>query len=378
MTQKLILKQAEQAEPSEMINNHLNLVGLTRDEVATRMELLGIERFRAKQLWHWLYKRGVQHLDSIDNIAKNRLSIMSEHFCIERADVAKDQLSEDGTRKWLFSFSDCNKAETVFIPEESRGTLCISSQVGCTLACTFCHTGTQRLVRNLTAGEIVGQVLSSKDALDEWPATDESRRRITNIVFMGMGEPLFNYDHVAKACEIMLDDQGLYLSRRKITISTSGVVPKIKQMADELGVNLAISLHAVNDTLRDEIVPINRKYPLKELIDSLHYYISKHPTRSILIEYVMLKGVNDSDDDALQLVELLKGLPVKINLIPFNPWPGSPYECSSNNRIHQFARILGAHKLPSPIRTTRGEDILAACGQLKSDSELKKGQKVKL
>lgn len=374
----LILKEAEQSEPTQQIGKQTNLIGLTREEAATHFELVGIEKFRAKQLWHWIYKRGVQQFDGIDNISKASLAIMKEHFCIGRARIDQDQLSADGTRKWLLEFSDCNKVETVFIPEESRGTLCISSQVGCTLSCTFCHTGTQRLVRNLTASEIVGQVLTARDQLQEWPATDESKRKVTNIVFMGMGEPLFNYDHVAKACEILLDDQGLYLSRRKITISTSGVVPKIYQMADELGVNLAISLHAVRDELRDEIVPINRKYPLDELVKSLHYYISKHPTRSILIEYVMLKGVNDSDDDAETLVKLLKGLPVKVNLIPFNPWPNSPYECSSNNRIHAFARILSKHKLPNPIRTPRGQDILAACGQLKSESELKKGQKVKL
>jgi len=374
----LILKEAEQAEPTQQIGKLTNLIGLTREEVAAHFELVGIEKFRAKQLWHWIYKRGVQHFDGIDNIAKASLAIMKEHFCIGRAHIDQDQLSSDGTRKWLLEFSDCNKVETVFIPEETRGTLCISSQVGCTLSCTFCHTGTQRLVRNLTASEIVGQILTARDQLEEWPSTDESKRKVTNIVFMGMGEPLFNYDHVAKACEILLDDQGLYLSRRKITISTSGVVPKIYQMADELGVNLAISLHAVRDELRNEIVPINRKYPLQELIASLHYYISKHPTRSILIEYVMLKDVNDSDADAETLVQLLRGLPVKVNLIPFNPWPNSPYECSSNNRIHAFARILSKHKLPNPIRTPRGQDILAACGQLKSDSELKKGQKVKL
>lgn len=376
--QPLILKQAEQAEPTQQIGARTNLIGLTREEVATRFELVGIERFRAKQLWHWLYKRGAQDFDGIDNIAKASLAIMKTHFCVGRARIDQDQLSSDGTRKWLLEFSDCNKVETVFIPEENRGTLCISSQVGCTLACTFCHTGTQRLVRNLTASEIVSQILTARDQLGEWPSTDETKRKVTNIVFMGMGEPLFNYDHVVKACAILLDDQGLYLSRRKITISTSGVVPKIYQMADELGVNLAISLHAVRDELRNEIVPINRKYPLKELVESLHYYISKHPTRHILIEYVMLKGINDTDEDAEALVKLLKGLPIKVNLIPFNPWPESPYECSSNNRIHAFARILGVHKIPNPIRTTRGDDILAACGQLKSDSELKKGQKVKL
>ncbi|MCI5050072.1 MAG: 23S rRNA (adenine(2503)-C(2))-methyltransferase RlmN [Rickettsiales bacterium] len=378
MSESLVLKQAEQAEPTGTIGERLNLIGLTQEEVSLRLEMVGIKRFRAKQLWHWLYKRGASSFDEMDNIAKDHLRTIADHFMIERADHVEDLLSEDGTRKWLFQFSDTNKVETVLIPEGRRGTLCISSQVGCTLSCTFCHTGTQRLVRNLTAGEIVGQVLASCDALGQWPTTDESKRKITNIVFMGMGEPLFNYEHVKKACEIMLDDKGLYLSRRKVTISTSGVVPKIYQMADELGVNLAISLHAVNDELRNEIVPINRKYPLAELIESLHYYHEKHPTRSILIEYVMLDGVNDSLEEAHQMAKLLKGLPVKINLIPFNPWPGSPYTCSSGNRIYKFAGVLQDYKLPAPIRTPRGQDILAACGQLKSDSELKKGQKVKL
>jgi 23S rRNA (adenine2503-C2)-methyltransferase len=396
MTEALIMKTADMAEPSQVVGERQHLLGMTRDEMTQAFAALGIKPFRVKQVWNWIYRNGVSDFAAMSNIGKETQSLLEQHFFMHRARVDKDLISFDGTRKWLFEFSDGQKVETVLIPEDDRGTLCISSQVGCTLACTFCHTGTQRLVRNLTASEIVDQVLSATDALGAWklPPRNSQRepsagrkakqeraaveQRITNIVFMGMGEPLFNYEHVKRACEMLIDDQGLYLSRRKVTISTSGVVPKIKQMADELGVNLAISLHATNDALRNEIVPINRKYPLKELIESLHYYADKHPTRSILIEYVMLKDVNDSDADAQALVALLKGLDVKVNLIPFNPWPGSPYLCSSNNRIHAFARILAAHKIPNPIRTPRGQDILAACGQLKSDSELKKGQKVKL
>lgn len=372
-----IIKTAESAEPNQHIGDKLNMIGLHRDALVEHCKAQGLESFRAKQIWQWIYGRGATEFSAMSNIAKPTQATLAERFIIERAKVDKDLTSFDGTRKWLLRFSDGNQAETVFIPEEDRGTLCISSQVGCTLSCTFCHTGTQKLVRNLTAAEIVGQVLSARDHLGEWGREGDARR-LTNIVFMGMGEPLFNYDHVARACEILMDGEGISLSRRRITISTSGVVPRMYQMADELGVNLAVSLHAVRDDLRNEIVPINRKYPLKELAAAMRYFHEKHPSRRVMIEYVMLKDVNDTDADAMQLVELLEGIPVKMNLIPFNPWPGSPYVCSSNNRIHAFKRILQAHNLTTPIRRTRGQDILAACGQLKSESERKKGQKVQL
>ncbi len=372
-----ITKTAELSAPDEHLDGRINVIGLSMEALKGYLASHGIEPFRAKQLWHWLYVRGETDFAKMDNIAKPMRTTLAEHFCIERAVVKDDQLSTDGTRKWLFGFSGGQEVETVFIPEEDRGTLCISSQVGCTLACTFCHTGTQRLVRNLNAAEIIGQLLCARDLLGEW-ALPTTERIVSNIVFMGMGEPLFNYDHVAEACRRLTDPSGIGLSRRKVTISTSGVVPKMNQMTDELGVNLAISLHAARDDLRNEIVPINRKYPLAELKKAMHYFIEKHPSQRILIEYVMLKDVNDSDADAHAMAALLNGLPVKINLIPFNPWPGSPYVCSSGNRIHAFAKILQGYKLSTPIRKTRGQDILAACGQLKSASELKKGQRVKL
>ncbi len=372
-----LIKTPECSSDAAEDAQHRNLIGMSRDEIRDALAGLSLEPFRAKQLWNWLYVRGVRSFDAMSNMSKPTRAMLAEHFAIDRAEIREDALSEDGTRKWLLGFGDKNEVETVFIPEADRGTLCISSQVGCTLACTFCHTGTQKLVRNLSAGEIVGQVLTARDELGEWN-TKEDGRKVTNIVFMGMGEPLFNYDHVARACELLTDGDGVALSKRKVTISTSGVVPRIYQMADELGVNLAISLHAVRNELRNEIVPINRKWPLEELLPALHYYAEKFPSRRILIEYVMLKDVNDSESDAYALVDLMRGLPVKVNLIPFNPWPGSPYECSSNNRIHKFADILAAHHISVPIRRTRGQDILAACGQLKSQSERKRGQKVKL
>lgn len=377
MLDAMITKTAEKQAPDEHLGNRINLIGLPLDVLQGYLASHAIEPFRAKQLWNWLYVRGATDFDAMHNISKKTRSLLEQHFCIERADIREDALSEDGTRKWLFGYSGGHEIETVFIPEADRGTLCISSQVGCTLACTFCHTGTQRLVRNLNAAEIVGQVLSARDTLGEW-GTPSEERIISNIVFMGMGEPLFNYDHVAQACHMLTDQNALGLSKRKVTISTSGVVPNIYKMTDEIGVNLAISLHAVRDELRNEIVPINRKYPLAALLESMRYFAAKFPSRRILIEYVMLKGVNDSDADAHQLVELLRNIPVKVNLIPFNPWPNSPYECSSNNRIHAFARILQSNNLSTPIRKTRGQDILAACGQLKSASELKKGERVKL
>ncbi len=385
-----IIKTASNADTSaEALSAKPNLVGMTRGELTAAVTTLGIEPFRAKQLWQWIYAKGATEFSAMTNIKKETQSLLSEHFTIARAGVSRNAVSFDETQKWLLKFADQNEVETVFIPDAPRGTLCVSSQVGCTLACTFCHTGTQRLVRNLTPGEIITQVLVAKDGLGEWesaekPATgrpgahNQKPRALTNIVFMGMGEPLFNYDNVVKACEIMMDGDGLKLSRRKITVSTSGVVPKIVPLAHDAGTNLAISLHAVTNDLRNEIVPINRKYPIEELMEACREYQSIVNDRHIMFEYVMLAGVNDSPEDARELVRLLKGIRAKVNLIPFNPWPGAPYQCSSNNRIHAFGRIIMEAGIASPIRKTRGQDILAACGQLKSLSELKKGQKVKL
>lgn len=401
MTQPILEKTALKAEPDGRIGSRTNLIGLDREELAALLASLGMEKFRTKQVWHWLYHRGVTTFDAMTTLAKPARELLASQTMIERLQPVQDLISTDGTRKWLFKLSDGNEIETVYIPTAERGTLCISSQVGCTLACTFCYTGTQALVRNLTAAEIVGQVLAARTLLNPLPSEEgraqrgvrgngtkdsphpsplpkgEGTRAITNIVFMGMGEPLFNYDHVKKACAIMMDGEGLSLSRRHITISTSGVVPRMKQMSDELGVNLAVSLHAVRDDLRNEIVPINRKYQLPDLLDAMRYHHAQHPSRRILIEYVMLGGVNDSDEDAHTLAKLLDGIPSKVNLIPFNPWPKSPYACSSGNRIHAFKRILQSYHLSTPIRKTRGQDILAACGQLKSESERKKGEKVK-
>ena len=369
-----------------------NLVGLSREQLKEKVTALGIEGFRANQMWQAMYTKGATDFSQMSNIKKETQALLANHFSIARAGVSRNAVSFDQTQKWLLKFADGNEVETVFIPDSNRGTLCVSSQVGCTLACTFCHTGTQRLVRNLTPGEIITQVLVARDGLGEWAGTtgktktqthgkitrETPDRQLTNIVFMGMGEPMFNYDNVVAACRIMMDSDGLALSRRKITVSTSGVVPRIRDLAKDVGVNLAISLHAVTDELRDVIVPINRKYPIAELLDACREYVRLVPSRRIMFEYVMLNGVNDSPEDAHKLVKLLEGIPSKVNLIPFNPWPGAPYTCSSNNRIHAFGRILIAGGIASPIRKTRGEDIMAACGQLKSMSELKKGQKVRL
>jgi 23S rRNA (adenine2503-C2)-methyltransferase len=353
---------------STNITEKINLIGLTREELAGALASLGLEKFRTNQIWQWLYHHGVRDVHHMTNIAQKTRELLQQHFFIERPTLATVQHSVDGTIKWLYQFADGNKAETVYIPEEDRGTLCISSQVGCTLTCTFCHTGTQKLVRNLTASEIIGQVLAARDALDDWPSLKDNKR-ITNIVLMGMGEPLFNYENVAKAITIATDNEGVAFSRKRITLSTSGHVPYIKQCADELGVNLAISLHAVRDELRDEIVPLNKRWNIAELLDACRYYAEVNTNQRITFEYVMLKGVNDSDEDAHLLVKLLSGIPAKVNMIPFNSWEGSGYERSSNNRIHAFGRIVQAAGYASPIRTPRGEDIMAACGQLKSDSE---------
>lgn len=345
-----------------------NLIGLSREEMAGALASIGAEKFRTRQVWHWIYHRGVTSFAEMTSIAKPMQKQLDEHFTIDRPGVERHLTSSDGTQKWLITFKDGNKAETVHIPEEDRGALCVSSQVGCTLTCSFCHTGTQKLVRNLSASEIIGQVMLARDYIGEWPTPTEDRQ-LTNIVMMGMGEPLFNYANVAKALTIIMDNEGIAISKRRITLSTSGVVPMIEQCGRELNVNLAISLHAVRDDLRDILVPINKKYPLKELMEACRHYPGLNNARRITWEYVMLKGINDSDADARALVKLLKGIPSKVNLIPFNPWPGTSYECSSDERIEAFSQIVLNAGYASPVRTPRGRDIMAACGQLKSDSE---------
>jgi len=347
------------------------LVGMSRDELGEALSKLESGpksiKMRVQQVWHWLYHQGKTDFDEMTNLSKALRAELKENFIVGRPDIVTEQVSEDGTIKWLLRFADGQEAETVYIPETDRGTLCVSSQVGCTLNCTFCHTGTQKLVRNLTPGEIVGQMMVARDRLDEWP-TPVSGRKLTNIVLMGMGEPLYNFDNVKTAMDIMADAEGISLSRRRITLSTSGIVPMMDRCGDEIGVNLAISLHAVRDDIRDRLVPINKKYNLKELLDACRRYPGLSNARRITFEYVMLKDVNDSDQDAKELVRLLKGIPAKINLIPFNPWPGSPYECSDWDRIERFGAYVNKAGYASPIRTPRGRDIMAACGQLKSES----------
>src|SRR3954469_25045575 len=344
-----------------------NLVGLSRPEIAEEMAAFGAEKFRAGQLWHWIYHRGVTDFAAMTNLAKPFRERLAEHYELRRPGIAASRTSIDGTRKWLLRFDDGQEAETVHIPESDRGTLCVSSQIGCTLTCRFCHTGTQRLVRNLTAAEIVSQVMIARDALGEWPSPHEDRQ-LTNVVLMGMGEPLYNYENVAAALKIVMDPEGLAISRRKITLSTSGVVPMIARVGAELGVNLAVSLHAVTDELRNRLVPLNRKYPIGELLEACRAYPGASNARRITFEYVMLKGVNDSPSEARELVRLLSGIPAKVNLIPFNPWPGAPHECSSDAAIKTFSDIVFSAGYSAPVRTPRGRDILAACGQLKSAS----------
>ncbi len=358
-----------------MTQEKTHLIGLTRKELEEKLVAQGIEKFRAGQIWQWMYVKGATEFAQMTSIAKKQQEQLAELFTLERPKVVKNLTSFDNTRKWLLEFDDKNRVETVFIPEEDRGALCVSSQVGCTLSCSFCHTGTMKLVRNLTAGEIIAQTLVARDTLGEWGAKRDTGL-FTNIVMMGMGEPLYNYEQVSRALKIIMDGEGIAISKRKITLSTSGVVPMIKKCGEELGVNLAISLHAVRDDLRDELVPLNKKYPLKELLQACRDYPAASNARRITFEYVMLKGVNDSDEDARELCRLLKGIHAKVNLIPWNPWPGAKYETSSNNRIHAFSRIVNDAGYSSPVRATRGQDIYAACGQLKSDSERKKGEKV--
>ena len=354
-----------------------DLLGLTAEALAEAMKAEGLPAFRARQIWRWVWRHGVTEFGDMTDLGKPVRDVLATKFIISRPRVTSRQVSNDGTIKWLLKFPDGNEAETVYIPEDDRGTLCISSQVGCTLTCSFCHTGTQKLVRNLTVAEITGQIMLAMDELGEWPATHEGRK-LTNIVLMGMGEPLFNYDNVADAMRITMSNEGIGLSKRRITLSTSGVVPEIFKTGEDLGVNLAISLHAVRDDLRNDLVPINRKYPLDVLVDACRNYPGLSNARRITWEYVMLNGVNDSDDDARALIKLIRGIPSKINLIPFNPWPGSAYTCSSNTRIDRFAKIVMNAGYASPVRTPRGQDILAACGQLKSASERSRRQSTRV
>ncbi|MER0238790.1 23S rRNA (adenine(2503)-C(2))-methyltransferase RlmN [Fulvimarina sp. MAC8] len=363
-----------------------SLVGMSREELGEALAQIGVPakqvRMRTAQLWHWLYVRGVSDFAHMANVSKELRAKLHDAYTIARPEIVTEQISVDGTRKWVFRFPPRGagrpvEIETVYIPEEGRGTLCVSSQVGCTLTCTFCHTGTQRLVRNLTAGEIVSQVLLARERLGDFPEIDtpagaivpSEGRLISNVVMMGMGEPLYNFDNVSTALGVISDGEGLSVSKRRITLSTSGVVPEIVRAGEETGVMLAISLHAVNDELRDELVPINKKYPLEKLLEACRNYPGLSNARRITFEYVMLKDVNDSMDDARNLVRMLKGIPAKINLIPFNPWPGSKYECSDWDQIERFADYVNQAGYASPIRTPRGRDIFAACGQLKSESE---------
>ncbi len=351
-----------------------NLTGLSRTELAEALVAAGVvpkdkAKMRASQLWRWMHHYGVTDFAQMTDVAKETRAALAEAFSLARPEVVERQVSKDGTRKWLIRMGPGIEVETVYIPDVGRaGALCVSSQVGCTLNCTFCHTGTQALVRNLTAAEIVAQVQVARDDLGEWPSPKEDRR-LSNIVFMGMGEPLYNLDNVAQAIDIIADNEGIAISRRRITVSTSGVVPMLKELGEKTQAMLAISLHATNDALREKLVPLNKKYPLKELMAGIRAYPGLGNAKRVTFEYVMLKGVNDSPAEAKALVQLLKGIPAKINLIPFNPWPGTDYECSSWSTIEQFAAILNRGGYASPIRTPRGRDILAACGQLKSESE---------
>jgi 23S rRNA (adenine2503-C2)-methyltransferase len=347
------------------------LIGLLPAELAAALESTGLEaktaRMRARQLWNWVYVHGRRDFAAMSNLAKDFRARMAETMSLARPEVVSEQISQDGTRKWLLKTAPGIEFETVFIPEEDRGTLCVSSQVGCTLTCRFCHTGTQKLVRNLTPFEIVGQVMVARDALNDWPSTAENRR-ITNVVMMGMGEPLYNFDNVKAALAIVADGDGLALSKRRITLSTAGVVPMIERAGNEIGSALAVSLHAARDEVRDVIVPLNKKYPIAELMAACLTYPGVSNALRITFEYVMLKGVNDSLADARALVKLLAAIPAKINLIPFNPWPGAPYECSDWSVIEKFAEMVNRAGYASPVRTPRGRDIMAACGQLKSAS----------
>ena len=379
MTTTAVIEQAAAAEPAEAPSRE-SLAGLGREALADRLAQAGVPerqlRMRVNQLWSWLYVRGATSFEVMTDVAKDLRATLGARYSLDRPRIVSEQVSVDGTRKWLLRLADGKDVETVYIPEEDRGTLCISSQVGCTLNCTFCHTGTQRLVRNLTTAEIAGQVMLARDRIADWPGAEpddptglpSSERKITNVVLMGMGEPLYNFDNVRDACTIVADGEGLSISKRRITLSTSGIVPEIPRWGEEAGTMLAISLHAVRDDLRDELVPINRKWPIADLLDACRAYPGLSNAKRITFEYVMLKGVNDSIADAKALVRLLAKIPAKINLIPFNPWPGTPYECSDWEQIEKFAEVVNRAGYASPVRSPRGRDIMAACGQLKSAS----------
>ena len=361
-------KHALMAAPdNRRADGRIELVGLSREELAAEFARIGLPAFRSRQVWHWVYHRGETDFEKMTTLSKDLRRTMAEQFAVSRPEVSRGQKSIDGTQKWLLKMPDGQEVECVHIPEDDRGALCVSSQVGCTLTCRFCHTGTQRLVRNLSAAEIVGQVMSARDALGEWPSPPDGRL-LSNIVMMGMGEPLYNYENVAKALRIVMDGEGIAISKRRITLSTAGVVPMIARAGEEIGAMLAVSLHAVRDELRDVIVPLNKKYDIDALLAACRAYPGVSNARRITFEYVMLKGVNDSIADAKLLVKKLAGIPAKINLIPFNAWPGAPYECSDWAQIEKFADVVNAAGYASPVRTPRGRDIMAACGQLKSES----------
>ena len=355
----------------------INLVGLPRVELLDALIEAGTNakkaKMRAGQIWQWIYQKGVREFDQMTNLSKDYRTFLKERFVVMVPEVVSKQVSVDGTRKYLIRIAGGHEVETVYIPEKDRGTLCISSQVGCTLTCSFCHTGTQKLVRNLTAGEIIGQVMLARDDLNEWPEPGRNpvntARLLSNIVLMGMGEPLYNFDNVRDAMKIAMDPEGISLSRRRITLSTSGVVPEIARTATEIGCLLAISFHATTNEVRNKLVPINKRWNLDTLLEALREYPKVSNSERITFEYVMLKDINDSDADAHRLVDLIKGIPAKVNLIPFNPWPGAPYERSTNNRIRAFSEIIYQAGYASPVRKPRGEDIFAACGQLKSATE---------
>ena len=377
MTQTAPITQDVMTIPRKLPDGPINLVGLTRDRMREALIAHGTPEKQAKmrvnQIWQWIYGWGVRDFDAMTNLAKAYRADLAEKFVIEIPEVVSRQVSADGTRKYLVRIAGGHEVEVVYIPETDRGTLCISSQVGCTLTCSFCHTGTQKLVRNLTAGEIIGQVMLARDDLEEWPRPGEGAgerpRLISNIVLMGMGEPLYNFDNVRDAMKIAMDPEGIQLSRRRITLSTSGVVPEIARTAEEIGCQLAVSFHATTDEVRNKLVPINKRWNIAELIEALRAYPKVSNSERITFEYVMLDGVNDSDADAHRLIELIRGIPAKINLIPFNEWPGAPYKRSSNNRIRAFSEIVYQAGYASPVRKPRGEDIMAACGQLKSATE---------
>ena len=364
--------------PRKMPTGPTNLVGLSREELRAALENAGTTekqaKMRASQIWQWIYQKGVREFEQMTNLAKDYRIFLASNFTISIPEIVSKQVSVDGTRKYLLRIAGGHEVETVYIPEQDRGTLCISSQVGCTLTCSFCHTGTQKLVRNLTTAEIIGQVMLARDDLGEWPEAGvknppNQARLLSNIVLMGMGEPLYNFENVRDAMKIAMDPEGISLSRRRITLSTSGVVPEIARTATEIGCLLAISFHATTDEVRNKLVPINKRWNLEVLLDALREYPKVSNSERITFEYVMLKGVNDTDEDAYRLVKLIKGIPAKVNLIPFNPWPGAPYERSSNNRIRAFSEIVYQAGYASPVRKPRGEDIFAACGQLKSATE---------